>query len=110
MKKTLYALIMGMVLLTSCGGIRTTTRGLENESYLEFVSQTQTYPDGVSVVVDNANPFTAVVYKDKVDRTKGTVYAISTGTHSVKVFYKNEILYHKKIFISSQETKYIQLP
>jgi hypothetical protein len=109
MKKLTSVLVFTLILLSSCG-IRTTTKGLESESYLEFVSQSKSYPDGVTVVVDNKINFKAEVYKDKVDRTKGNLYAIGTGVHTISVSYNNEVLYNQKIFISAQETKYIQLP
>jgi hypothetical protein len=110
MKKITTVLVFFLVLLTACGGIKSTSKGLENESYLEFVSQSQIYPDGVSVTVDNTLNFKADVYKDKTDRTKGKVYAISVGAHTISVSYNNQLLYNKKIFISTQETKYILLP
>jgi hypothetical protein len=108
--KNVTILAFCLVLLSACGGIKSTTKGLENESYLEFVSPSQIYPDGVDVSVDNKINFKAEVFKDKADRTKGKVYAISTGAHTITVSYNNELLYNKKIFVSTQETKFITLP
>lgn len=110
MKKIASILALCLLLLTSCGGIKTTTKGMENEAYLEFVSQFSTYPEGVMVVVDNNIKFKADVYRDKVDRTKGNVYAISTGSHTLSISSNGEVIFNKKIFVSAQETKYIQLP
>jgi hypothetical protein len=96
--------------LTSCGGTKTSHQGLENESYLEFLGNTNYYSKGVEVVVDDKAPFQAKVYKDKTGRMRGEVYNISTGKHSLKVYHDNKIIYNKVLFISAQESKKIILP
>jgi len=37
MKTLTYLLLTSLIILSSCGGIKTKSAGLENESYLEFV-------------------------------------------------------------------------
>lgn len=78
---------------------------MENEAYLEFVGPVRSYPEGVDVSIDDKINFKAVVIKDKVAYMKGKVYAISTGTHILKVLYKGQVLYEKQIFVAAQETK-----
>ena len=60
--------------------------------------------------IDDITAFKAEVNKDHADRPKGNVYAISTGTHTIIVTYKDNVIYKKQIFVSAQETKKILLP
>lgn len=112
MKKYLLLLILPLFILTGCSVGRTTeTKGVENYSYLHFTrGGAEKYAEGVTVFVDNQNPFFAEV--DDVDsRTvKGNIYIIKTGKSHIRVEYKGGVLYEKDVFVSSQETKSIQLP
>lgn len=120
MKKLIFLFAATVLILTSCKvgeGSLSTARGLENESFLEFVGTASKYKRGVEVNVDGKTTFTAKVHNEsegnslspKVDRFKGKVYAISTGTHTITVSYKETIIYRKQIFASAQETKKIIL-
>jgi len=110
MKRTLSIITIGILFLTACTGVRTASRGLENESFLEFIGNPDNYSGGVEVMLDDKAPFIAEVGNDNAGRVKGKVYAISTGKHIVKVTYKNNVLVKKQIFVSAQETKMIVLP
>ena len=110
MKKLLTVFAIGLILLSSCGGIKSTSKGLENESFLEFLGNPSIYKGGVSVALDDKTTFTAEVFKDKTRRMKGQVYAISTGKHNISVSYNGKVLIKKQIFVAAQETKEIVLP
>jgi len=98
-------------LFTGCKvGSTTESRGLENESYLQFVQGQGKYSEGVDVYVDNIAPFKAKVNKVDSRTVKGNVYTIQSGTRHLKVVYKGQTLYEKDVFLSSQETRRIQLP
>ena len=101
---------ISLILLISCGGIKTSSSGIEKESFLEFIGNPQIYSGGVEVSIDNKPTFKAELFNDKVSRIKGKIYAISTGQHIVSVTYKNDIIYNKQIFLSTQETSKILLP
>ena len=105
-----YISVLILLILTSCGGTKTASRGLTNESYLEFIGKPSYYSEGVQVVVDENIPFVAKVYNDRVGRLRGEVYAISTGSHNLKVYFENKLIYNKQIFITTQESKKIILP
>ena len=94
----------------SCTGVKTVSTGLGNESFLNFVGTPKNYQGGIDVNIDDKNTFKAEVNKDFTNRPKGNVYSISNGTHVVTVLYNNKVLYKQQIFISSQETKKIELP
>lgn len=110
MKKILFVIAIGLIFLTGCTGVKTLTKGLENESFLEFIGKSSNYNGGVDVNIDDKSTFKSEVNKDHTDRPKGNVYAISTGTHVVTVSYNNNLIFKKKIFVSAQETKKIMLP
>ncbi len=110
MKKSYLVLVLLMFILNSCGGTKTSFQGLASESYLEFIGNPNDYSTGVDVIIDDKPTFSAKVYKDKIGRMRGEVYAIKTGRHTLKVKHQNQIIYNKEIFISSQESKKIILP
>ena len=109
MKKIILVLIIGLF-ISGCTGIKTMSRGLENNSYLEFIGDPDKYGNGVTVVVDDNTQFTAFVNKPNAKKPKGSVYAIEDGQHTISVSYNSTLLYLKQVFISSQETKQITLP
>ena len=108
MKNLIIAI--SLILLTGCGGIKTSSSGSEKESLLEFIGNPHNYSGGVQVTIDNKNTFNAEVFNDKTDHVKGKVYAITTGQHAISVTYKNNIIFKKQIFLSTQETRKILLP
>ncbi|MEE2953876.1 MAG: hypothetical protein VX347_01730 [Bacteroidota bacterium] len=117
-------------LLFSCTGIKTSSVGLENQAFLEFIGTPSNYhgesskisDNGVDVNINNKIKFKAQITRanysvatgDRVRSTtagpKGKVYAIPTGTHDLTVSHHGKILYRKKIFVGAQETKRIKLP
>jgi hypothetical protein len=110
MKKVIFILAIGLIFYSGCTGTKTISTGLENKSFLEFIGNPSTYSSGVDVLIDDITAFKAEVNKDHADRPKGNVYAISTGTHTIIVTYKDNVIYKKQIFVSAQETKKILLP
>lgn len=110
MKNITIIIVFGLSIITGCTGVKTATKGLENQSYIEFIGNPSNYSGGVDVTIDGTTTFKAEVNKVGAKRPKGTVYAISTGKHDVSVKYNNETIYSKQIFVSAQETKQIILP
>jgi len=110
MKNFAIFLMISLISLSSCGGIKTSSAGLENEAFLEFMGPVKAYPEGVDVTLDGTINFKAFVNKDKVAYMKGEIYAISTGVHILKVSYQGEVIYEKQIYVASRETKRISLP
>jgi len=110
MKIAKYLILPLFVLLISCGGTKTSSQGLNNESFLEIIGTPSMYSNDVDVVVDDNKSFKAKVYKDKVGRMRGEVYAITIGKHLIKIYSENKIIYNQQIFVSSQQTKKIIIP
>ena len=86
--------------------------GKEDLAYLVFVGPLQTYGNGsrpVQVDVDGTK-FDAKVVKPKTANRKGTQYGVATGRRNITVSFKGQTIYQKQLFLSSQETKIINLP
>ena len=84
--------------------------GKEDKAFLLFVSPKEYAGEQVLVTIDDAQPFTAKVVKQKNAYRKGTQYAVSTGTRDLKVSIDGETIYQKKVFLSTQEVKQVILP
>jgi hypothetical protein len=110
MKNSVFILAIGLLIITGCTGVKTVTKGLENQSFIEFIGNPGEYSGGVDVTIDETTTFKAEVNKTNAKRPKGSVYAVSTGKHVITVKYNNEVIYSKQIFVSAQETKQIVLP
>jgi len=97
---------------TACKvGVVSKSGGIDNQSYLQFVQGgSQSYKDGITVHVDDNQPFTAKVNKLKKLSIKGDTYIINPGVRHLKVVYNGQTLYEKDVVISIQETKQISLP
>lgn len=86
--------------------------GKEDMAYLVFVGPSETYGNGsklVQVDIDGVK-FDAKVVKPKTANRKGTQYAVATGRRNIKVTFNSQTVYQKQLFLSSQETKLINLP
>ena len=86
--------------------------GKEDIAYLVFVGPKQTYGNGsklVQVDVDGTT-FDAKVVKPKTANRKGTQYGVATGNRHVTIKFNGQTIYSKQLFLSSQETKIINLP
>jgi hypothetical protein len=111
MKKAIILLIsIGFLLTSSCTGVQTVTKGLENQAFIQIMGDRSSYPGGVKVTLDGETTFNAEVNKLGTTAPKVTVYAIAVGKHFLEIKYKNQLIYSKQIFVSAQETKQITLP
>ena len=112
MKKYLFLLFALPLILTGCKAHAPVVQqgGKEDIAYLLFVSPNAYAGKKVEVTIDNVDPFTAKVVKQRKADVKGTQYGIATGTRLIKVSHEGKLLYQKKIFVSTQEVKQIILP
>ena len=86
--------------------------GKEDMAYLVFVGPLKTYGNGskpVQVNIDGTT-FDAKVVKPKVANRKGYQYGVATGKRNIVVKFNGNTVYQKQLFLSSQETKIINLP
>lgn len=86
--------------------------GKEDMAYLVFVGPLKTYGNGsklVQVDVDGTK-FDAKVVKPKTANRKGVQYGVGTGRRNLTVTFNGQTVYQKQLFLSSQETKIINLP
>ena len=110
--RKIVALMSLVLLMTGCRVSAPVAQqgGKEDRAFLLFVSPDEYAGKEVEVSIDNAAPFTAKVVKEKKSNRKGTQYGIQTGARQLKVSYRGKLLYQKKIFVSTQEVKSINLP
>lgn len=84
--------------------------GKEDTSYLLFVSQKEYRNKTVQVSIDNGPSFDAKTVSEKKSNRRGNQYGVTTGAKDIKVSYNGQTLYQKKLFLSTQEVKQINLP
>ena len=112
--KILFSLIAIVCLMAGCKANYPVAQqsGKEDMAYLVFVGPKETYGNGskpVQVDVDGTK-FDAKVVKPKTANRKGTQYGVATGRRSITVTFNGQTIYQKQLFLSSQETKIINLP
>lgn len=110
MKK--IAFVFSMILLSSCGGMRQTSGGLDNVGFLSVYGDPQKYPGGVLVALDGGSPTVAEVISASRAARKVELPSIKikTGKHKMQVTYQGRVVWERQIFLSSQETYKVELP
>jgi hypothetical protein len=109
MKNILCIASIALIFIAGCTGVKTVSSGLADEAFLEFVGDQSKYSE-VSVTVGEDVNFIATVNKPHANRPKGEAYAISPGSHVVTVSSEGEVVFRKKMYLSTRETRIIELP
>lgn len=112
MKKIIIALI-GALMLTSCGvGSYSVSSGKADEGMISFVSDAKT---PITVMIDN-NSYDVYTVKTKawrkdrnIKKTAQNTIFLTPGQHNVVVTMNGKEVCNKKVFISTQEHKVIEL-
>ena len=112
MKKIIIAII-GALMLTSCGvGSYSVSSGKADEGMISFVSESRT---PITVTIDN-DSYNACTVKTKawrkdrnIKKTAQNTIFLTPGQHNVIVTMNGKEVCNKKVFISSQEHKVIEL-
>ncbi len=114
MKRIILATIAVLALaVSSCGGSQSVASGVEDSAKL-CATAVSSYPVTITVDGQDFNVKTIKVNPAKVDRninaTAANSVRISTGKHEVVVTSKDgRQLYKKTIFVSTGETKILEL-
>ncbi len=113
-KLVLFTLTLAALLMVGCKSSYPVAMqsGQEDMAYLVFVGPLDKYGNGkypVQVDIDGTK-FDAKVVKPKVANRKGFQYGVGLGNRHLKVTFRGETVYEKQIFLSTQETKVINLP
>ena len=112
MKKLLFICVLLTCIFTACKtGVYTAEYGKEDVAYICLISSDEMANKDVVVYIDNETQFTMRVQKAKqsTEKHNGKLYAIKPGTRHMKVVYNGNVIYKKDIFLSSQQTKLINL-
>lgn len=106
-----FAFILSAFCFISCKTLDTQQSGKEDMAYLIFVSPDKYAGSDVFVTLDAASTFSAKVAHENNYRFNGSRYGVNIGTRNIKVVdINNNVIYQKKIFLSTQEVKKIILP
>ncbi len=111
--KKIFAALCGALMLCSCGvGSYSISSGKADEGMVSFVSASKT---PISVTVDDTaydiyTVKTKAWRKDRnIRKTAQNTIFTTPGTHEITVRIKGNEVYSKKVFISAQEHKVIEL-
>mgnify|MGYP004449701671 CR=1 FL=1 len=108
----LCAIVIIFVGLTSCKtGNFAAAGGQEEQAYICLVSSDRLANKEVQVRIDDNTPFKAKVQRAKQNTEKhnGQLYGILPGRRHVEISYNGQVVYSQEVFISSQQTKTINL-
>lgn len=121
MKTTLLIFISYIIIGCSSYGV-TSSRTIENQAYLVFKETTKNY-QLVDVKINDGETFFAKPYNrgDEIPETRvkkeklkkaseGRVFLIPTGKNKISIFYNNQKIYEKIVFLNNQEVRTIILP
>ncbi len=116
MKKIYFLLFIFATIIYSCTGVKSTVKGLDNESFLSFYSDNdKIINSNIEVTLEKTNSFLVQVNKIRRNSTNfekrpnGKAYSIKPGKNEIEITSNGKLIYRKKIFISNQETKIIKL-
>ena len=109
MRNVIISLMIGLLIMSGCTGVRTVSKGLDNQCFIAIIGNPRDYLGGLEAIIDESYTFKAQVNTTKTKFPNGLVYALSSGKHLITLTYKKKVIYSKTVFISAQETKEIVL-
>lgn len=112
MKRFLIICCLSLLVLASCKtGVYTAEYGKEDVAFISLISSDVMANKDVQVIVDDETQFTAHIQKAKqsTEKHNGKLFAIKPGKRHLKIVYQGKVIYEKEIFVSSQQTKLINL-
>lgn len=112
MKKLVLIGVFLTCLLTGCKtGVFTAEYGKEDVAFISLVSSDVMANKDVDVYIDEDLHFTMHVQKAKqsTEKHNGKLHSIKPGKRHMKIVYKGNVIYEKDVFLSSQQTKLINL-
>ena len=108
-------LCLSAILLLGVASCKTgsfaTAGGQQEMCYICLVSSDELANKDVQVKIDDSTQFTAKVQRAKQNTEKhnGKVYGIQPGRRHVEITYKGQVIYSQEIYVTSQQTKTINL-
>lgn len=119
--KNILLIAIAYIFIACSYGV-SSSRTIENKAYLIFKETTKNY-QLVDVKINDGKTFYAKPYNrgDKIPSTrvkkeklnkasKGRIFSIPTGKNKISIFYNNEKIYEKVVFLNNQEVRTITLP
>ncbi len=112
MKNVLLIVCFCLFVLTGCKtGVFTSEYGKEDVAFISLVSSDEMANKDVDVFIDDNTSFSAHVQKAKqsTEKHNGKLFSIKPGKRHMRIVYNGETIYEKDIYVSSQQTKLINL-
>ena len=111
--RKLFVVAVSVILLTGCGvGTYSVQSGVENAAFISFTDDVK---QDIVVSVDN-NTYNVETVKQKayksgrnIKRTAQNTIKLTPGQHNVSVTLGGNEIYSHKVFLSTGETKIIEL-
>ncbi len=107
-----FCVISFIISFTGCKtGTFVSEYGKEDIAFITITSSSNYAGKIVTVIVDNDTSFDVKVReaKQSTEKHNGEVHGIKPGKRHIKVMFNGSPLYEKDIFLSSQQTKIINL-
>lgn len=106
---TVLLAVLGLFFVSCKATPKTTSHGKENIGYLQ-ISGDSSEMSTVTVVIDDTEPFTANVNDNSRRNVKNKyTYKIAVGAHDIEVRYEDRVLIKRKIFVSANEIKVVEV-
>lgn len=105
MKKLIIIPILGLLLVSCTYGNRQGVVQKSNKSYLHFMGNTE----NVTFVIDEGELINLQKEEGSRRYAPNLLYQITPGKHSLKVYREGELIIDRLIYVSSNETKEVEL-
>lgn len=106
---TVVLAVLGLFFVSCQGTPKTTAHGKENIGYLQITGDVGEM-QSVTVIIDDTEPFTATVNDNSRRNVKNKyTYKIAVGAHDIEVRYNDRIITKRKIFVSANEIKVVEV-
>jgi hypothetical protein len=105
-------IILILLLITSCSGLKSSSYGLENKGYIKIIGSKADYSSysDFYMVIDDNTKVQVSVSKDIKKRPEGKIYKITPGEHVIMIYEDDKLILKKRVFISSQQINKVYLP
>ena len=98
MKKIYFILLLSAAVIYGCTGVKSTVKGLDNESFLSFFSDNNNIINSkIEVTIEKNNSFIVEVNKMKRNSTNfekrpnGKIYSIKPGKNEIEITSNGKI-------------------
>lgn len=104
MKNILFFSII-LLLFNCTTGYRESTIQKPDKSFIQFTGNTK----DAKVIIDNGESLVLEESVDEADFDERTLYHVSPGKHTIKVYKKGKLVINRILYFGNNETKLIEV-